>query len=472
MIYFFYIKRKKYILISRKVYIFSKYFKMIILIKYLENRQNIEISNTHKRIGYIQDEILNKFSLMIYNIEYTKVVYQNGTIYLGNYHEDDNLDTSYIKYFDSILENHNINLENILYFEIEERHRDEKGNVIKKNKYIDNYNEFLIKKSEDEYNTYFENMVQQNNIVSRINYENPINIFESISLEPFIIPSTPIIFNRVFNIETNNIENNSNEINSNENEEVRNIRPALTSIENELISILMNQIANEIETNVNDEVEEENEIVEEENEIVEEENEIVEEENEIVEEENIFIHSSNEYRNENLPNLPTHVSQLFGIMNSPYNNPLFMNNISGLNMIGNNLFDLNGSFRFRYMFNDQIRNIFNGTLESNGSLMNDIKVTLTEEEYNNIETKKYYECCCNENEEQSLKICIICNDEFKENDIVKMTKCKHVLHDECLKPWLLKESKKCPVCRMELGVGKAHIEEESKEDDSTLEDVE
>jgi hypothetical protein len=103
--------------------------------------------------------------------------------------------------------------------------------------------------------------------------------------------------------------------------------------------------------------------------------------------------------------------------------------------------------------------------------MNDVKVTLTEEEYNNIETQKYSteEKCIDE----ECKMCIICNDEFKEDDIVKITKCKHVLHDECLKPWLLKESKKCPVCRMELGTGKAHIdEEETKEDENPIDNVE
>ena len=180
-----------------------------------------------------------------------------------------------------------------------------------------------------------------------------------------------------------------------------------------------------------------------------------EEEKEEEEESNIFMYSSNEYINENLPNLPTHVSQLFGILNSPYNNVNSMNN----------LFDFNNSFRMRYQFSNNLRNIFEGTLGQN---LDDVKVTLTEEEYNNIETKRYIEY----NSEEKCKMCIICNDEFKEDDIIKITQCKHVLHDECLKPWLLKESKKCPVCRMELGSGKAHIEEEEKEDESLLNDIE
>ncbi len=455
---------------------------MIIPIKYLGQTQNIEINDTHKRIGYIQDEILNKFSLMIYNIEYTKLVHKNGTIYLGNdteSTEDDLLDTSYTRYFDIVLKNHNINLETIEYFEIEDRHRDEHGNVIKTNKYIDNYNKFLTKKSEDEYDSYFESMIQQNNNIRNtpLHIMNLLNTPSQINVIPIssILPSIPMSLNRIIRSQTNNIsqnnstlnsennnetniennnnetniENNNNETNienNNEVEERQNIRAPLTSIENNLINTLMSQLAQEFENN--DEIE-------------------YEEEEEEENESNVFMYSSSEYRNENLPNLPTHVSQLFGMLNSPYNNsPMIINSMN------NNLFDFNHSFRMRYQFSNNLRNIFNGTLGPFSSTnMNDIKVTLTEEEYNNIETKKYCECCSKEDEYS--KMCIICNDDFKEDDIVKITKCKHVLHDECLKPWLLKESKKCPVCRMELGVGKAHIEEEeSKEDESTVEEPE
>ncbi len=473
---------------------------MIFQIKYLNEIKNIEINETHKRIGYIQDEILNKFSLMIYNIEYTKLVHKNGIIYFGNdTEEDDNMNTSYVQYFDIVLKNHNINLETIEYFEIEDRHRDENGNVIKNNKYIDNYNKYVTKKSEDEYDSYFENIIQQRNNENQNNLNmntlnpNLMNILlnsmtpsiSSIPLTP-IIPSIPMNLSRNIRVQNNNVNQNgeittwnivthplnlsqniriqnnvvNNNVNENEenvenenvenenveNENVENenieirqnrITPSLTSIENNLINTIMSQLAEEFE-NENEE----------------------EEEEEDNSENNIFMHSSNEYRNVNFPNLPMHVTQLFGMMNSPYNN--------------NGLFDFNNSFRMRYQFSNNLRNIFNGTLGPFGSTnMDDIKVTLTEEEYNNIETKKYNECCCSE---ENSKICIICNDEFKEDDVIKITKCKHVLHDECLKPWLLKESKKCPVCRMELGVGKAHIEEEeeSKEDEnsSNLEDVE
>lgn len=414
---------------------------MLIQIKYLNETKNIEINDIHKRIGYIQEDILNIFTLMIYNIEYTKLVHKNGTIYLGKeteINEDDTLDTSYICYFDIMLKNYDIKMEDILYFEIEDRHRDENGNVIKNNKYIDNYNKFLTKKSEDEYDSYFETMIQRNTELSQ---SNPMINLLSIPLNT-ILPSIPMSLNRVVQEETNSTQE------ANSIEEDRNVRAPLTSIENNLINTLMNQLAEEFQNEVSfeDEIEDTESMEEDEAEV------------------NIFAYSSNDYRNENLPNLPTHVSHLFGMLNSPYNvNPLTVNSMN------HNLFDFNHSFRMRYQFSNNLRNIFNGTLGPFGSTMNDIKVTLTEEEYNNIETTKYNEY---ENNEK-CKMCIICNDEFKEDDIIKITKCKHVLHDECLKPWLLKESKKCPVCRMELGEGKAHIdEEETKEDENQIDDVE
>ncbi len=436
---------------------------MIFQIKYLNETKNIEINDTHKRIGYIQDEILNKFSLMIYNIEYTTLVHKNGTIYFGNDTEstgDDNMNTSYICYFDIVLKNYNINMEDILYFEIEDRHRDEDGNVIKNNKYIDNYNKFLTKKAEDEYDSYFENMVQEEN-----NYVNQIRTLSSLnpllanqpSLMPvqLILPPIQINMNQSQNedIQNEHIQNDHNQNDHIQNDHIQNednhmIRNQFTVFEENMINNLMNQLANEIENSMENEEEIGVEEVEEEEDI-----------------RNVFMYSSNDYRNENMPNLPTHISHLLGMMNNPYNE---INNI--LPLSGSTLFNsthLSNPFRLRYTFSDNIRNIFNGTFGSNGSAMSDVKVTLTEDEYNHIETKKYCECCSKE--EEDSKICIICNDEFKEDDIIKITKCKHVLHDECLKPWLLKESKKCPVCRMELGVGKAHIEEESKEDEEDIE---
>lgn len=104
--------------------------------------------------------------------------------------------------------------------------------------------------------------------------------------------------------------------------------------------------------------------------------------------------------------------------------------------------------------------------------MEDIKVTLTDAEYEEIPTKPFGECSTEEQEAQP--ICIICSDNFTKEDQVKITKCHHIIHDRCLRPWLLKESKKCPVCRCELAKGVAHLsgQEEPDSDDDDEEEEE
>lgn len=42
--------------------------------------------------------------------------------------------------------------------------------------------------------------------------------------------------------------------------------------------------------------------------------------------------------------------------------------------------------------------------------------------------------------------CSICMVKFKKNNIIKMLKCEHLFHIECIDTWL-KNNNKCPVCR-------------------------
>ena len=47
------------------------------------------------------------------------------------------------------------------------------------------------------------------------------------------------------------------------------------------------------------------------------------------------------------------------------------------------------------------------------------------------------------------KECYICLKNFKKNDIVRKLPCEHIFCENCLKPWLLKNSV-CPICKYEL----------------------
>ena len=45
--------------------------------------------------------------------------------------------------------------------------------------------------------------------------------------------------------------------------------------------------------------------------------------------------------------------------------------------------------------------------------------------------------------------CGICRDEFKEGETIKVLKCNHLFHRECLEKWFFLE-KECPNCRNDL----------------------
>jgi hypothetical protein len=101
---------------------------------------NIDIKS---KIGTIQENILNLCSLLIYNIEYSELIYRK---------EQNNIDFSIIMGsdnlpFDSTIQDfitmNKIKEENIKEITIYDRKRDEYGNVIKSNNIIDKYNLWL-----------------------------------------------------------------------------------------------------------------------------------------------------------------------------------------------------------------------------------------------------------------------------------------------------------------------------------------
>jgi hypothetical protein len=78
--------------------------------------------------------------------------------------------------------------------------------------------------------------------------------------------------------------------------------------------------------------------------------------------------------------------------------------------------------------------------------LEDIKITLSDEEFNKLEIPNNISILKNEQ-------CNICLDNLlEENDdsniktLIKL-KCNHIYHKCCIKKWLTQQSTKCPVCR-------------------------
>ena len=105
----------------------------------------------------------------------------------------------------------------------------------------------------------------------------------------------------------------------------------------------------------------------------------------------------------------------------------------------------------RYHINDEIleeirRSIFNGGLNHENDLDSE------NNNYNLIDIT--YKKDAKEVKEEDEK-CVICYENFKKEEALKMTNCFHTFHCKCIKKWIksklnIKETPDCPICRREL----------------------
>lgn len=77
--------------------------------------------------------------------------------------------------------------------------------------------------------------------------------------------------------------------------------------------------------------------------------------------------------------------------------------------------------------------------------LEDVKVTLTQEQINELNVRTYKEWMEDKGGERDS--CIICTELYKEDDKVLILKCDHIFHKKCIEYWLLYYSTTCPDCR-------------------------
>ena len=70
---------------------------------------------------------------------------------------------------------------------------------------------------------------------------------------------------------------------------------------------------------------------------------------------------------------------------------------------------------------------------------------LSKDKINRIPEKPFHKALFDDNIQ-----CIICMEEFNENELVKQLHCRHIFHTDCINHWLSSQ-KNCPFCKAECG---------------------
>ena len=96
-----------------------------------------------------------------------------------------------------------------------------------------------------------------------------------------------------------------------------------------------------------------------------------------------------------------------------------------------------------------VSNIFRGIGRSNNNLNENVKIILTNEEFNKLERKKYKDI--KKDGEESK--CTVCLNKIEDDEEIIHLKCGHYFHINCIEKWLKKCSNKCPICREEVARG-------------------
>ncbi len=481
------------------------------------------------RIGKIQEEILRICSLIIYNIEYTKIYFSDETEYILGSEE-----MKFMDKFSDFLEAIGKGVEGgegveIINFEVIERKRDENGNVVKENMVIDRFNQYLL---EVENERFIESLQVQNNPLNSLNLTLDDIEMDDLGGISSLLNQIPIfninsamqplnIVQHITEISTNRNRNNSlnNEIDEVDEEEKVNevegeeIQPSqeqnqrvnheinmLMTTVNEYVdrrrnttwrmtglfnrrNPLIQQIQNEINTanlRFGDRIQDVDDVEEEEmkEDVVETVSTPSDSDLDSDDEEEQTLNGSipltrtgeiplyrtvlrNLRRGNPNPFAGSGMSQSEMAIRFPisqYNQDI-LNDPTNLNLLSGLMTSVFGRGRFEVVGEDLNGNIHNmgnlGNLNNFGfTFGSDVKVVITEEEFEDeLEHHKYSEI----SRDAKITKCSICTEDFVENDDVIKTKCDHIFHRDCIKPWLCNESVKCPICREEIIEGKPKI---------------
>ena len=431
---------------------------MEINIIYNEFKKSI-IIDILKKNGVIQENLLSLCSLMIYNIEYSEIIIDNKSYIIGS---DDFL---FKETLEKSLEKIDQKQESIEKIIIYDRKRDKYGNVIKKNDIIDKYNIWF----QDYENENYINFINNQNGYRQSNSNRNIIQFPIDSLLHNILrmPSYINYQNEMIN-RNNDTNNDETTINNQDNEHSRDIMNIIDKKLDELNNknefdedARDNQNTEQTEIQENDNLESDNEITELENnesEDNENQNNLSENNNPSIEQFNNIINLFDNYIQNNINIQQNSANSFFNVINQDmnlnyYNFNQFTNlsNLVNEDLVNEDLDDLPDLIDMNSELNNGPILYTTFTLNPsshNNYLYEDVKIILSDEQFNNLECTSFKELNLNENKE-----CLICIENFNDDDDVIKIPCNHIFHKNCIKSWVCEESNKCPICRVEVDKG-------------------
>ena len=165
------------------------------------------------------------------------------------------------------------------------------------------------------------------------------------------------------------------------------------------------------------------------------------EENEENEEEN---EEENDEENAEENNMST-TDQSLLMLEQLLNNPTHINNVVLNFTIPQQFVALQPNQLQHYIFHsmNMTMNLLNNINDGiQTQPMNDIKNVINKEELDKLPVKSWIDL-----DKEKYKECPICLDDYNDTSNVRILRCSHVFHVDCIDHWLTECSYKCPVCR-------------------------
>ena len=382
----------------------------------------IEINN---KIGTIQEKFLSLCSLLIYNIEYIKIFFDDDESYiLGS--DGVPFSSTFDEVFSNFIKHNEETDNNIIKCIIYDRKRDELGNVIKENIIIDNYNKWYQSYQNELYINNFNNQNDINLFNINSNNNNNYNNFIYYVDDILRVHQIRRLLRRA-NISENVEENSSENVEENSSENVE---------ENSSEKIEENSSEN-VEENSSENIEENSSENVEEN---SSENNLI---HNILNEQYFHSNHNNIFNNININNIhinnisnryPNFLNLFENIMSRNIEEELQYEEVEDEN---------NDYINMPPLISINTENIYENTYEN---IYEDVIIGLNEEQFNKLEILEFNFDC-------NQKDCLICMEEYiKKDEIIKLN-CDHTFHKNCIKQWLCKENNKCPICRIEVDKG-------------------